>query len=142
VKRPTGITLIAILFIVLAVLSLLWSGLVFGVGGLSSLFGGLFGADNVSDFGTSSAWSGFVGILGALVQIAVATGLLAMKRWAWFLALVGVAVTVLQGLVGLFTGGLFGFMCGGLGLIIPVIILGYLLLPGTRQAFGVGGAVL
>ena len=141
-KRPTGITLIAILFIVLAVLSLLWSGLVFGVGGLSSLFGGLFGADNVSDFGTSSAWSGFVGILGALVQIAVATGLLAMKRWAWFLAMVAVAVTVLQGLVGLFAGGLFGFMCGGLGLIVPVIILVYLLLPGTRQVFGVGGAAL
>lgn len=85
-KRPTGIALIAVMFIVLAVLSLLWSGLVFGLGGLGSLSGGLFGADNVAALGASSAWSGFVGILSALVQIAVAIGLLVMRRWAWFLA--------------------------------------------------------
>jgi hypothetical protein len=135
-RRPTGITVIAVLYIVLAVLSLLWSGLVFGVGGLSSLFGGLFGADNVATFGTSSAWSGFLGILAALVQIIVALGLLSLKRWAWILALVSVALTVVQGIVGIFGGGPFAFMCGILGLAIPVGILIYLLLPGTRRVFG------
>ena len=135
-KRPTGITLIAILFIVLAVLSLLWSGLVLGVGGLSSLFGGLFGADNVSDFGTSSAWSGFVGILAAGLQFAVAFGLLAMKRWAWYLALAGVALTVVEGVAGILGSGPIALMCGILGLLVPAGILIYLLLPGTRQAFG------
>jgi hypothetical protein len=135
-RRPTGITIIAVLYIVLAVLSLLWSGLVFGVGGLSSLFGGLFGADNVATFGTSSAWSGFLGILAALVQIIVALGLLSLKRWAWILALVSVALTVVQGIVGIFGGGPFAFMCGILGLAIPVGILIYLLLPGTRRVFG------
>jgi hypothetical protein len=135
-KRPTGIAVIAIVYILLAVLSLLWSGLVFGVGGLSSLFGGLFGADSVSAFGTSSAWSGFVGILGALVQFAVAIGLLSMKRWAWYLALLGVGLTVIQGILGIVGGGPFAFMCGILGLAIPLGLLIYLLLPGTRQAFG------
>jgi hypothetical protein len=135
-KRPTGITILAILYIVLAVLSLLWSGLVFGLGGLGSLFGGLFGADNVASLGTSSAWSGFVGILGALIQIVVAIGLLSMKRWAWFLALAGVGLTVVQGIAGILVGGAFAFMCGILGLAIPLGILIYLLLPGTRQAFG------
>lgn len=136
-KRPTGITIIAIVYIVLAILSLLWSGLVFGVGGLGSLFGGLFGADNVAAFGTSSAWSGFLGIITAIVQIIVAIGLLSMKRWAWFLALVSVALTVVQGLVGIFGGGPFAFMCGLLGLAIPLGILIYLLLPGIRRAFGI-----
>ena len=135
-KRPTGIAVIAIVYILLAVLSLLWSGLVFGVGGLSSLFGGLFGADSVSAFGTSSAWSGFVGILTALVQIVVAIGLLTMKRWAWYLALLGVGLTVIQGILGIVGGGPFAFMCGILGLAIPLGLLIYLLLPGTRQAFG------
>ena len=135
-KRPTGIAVIAIVYILLAVLSLLWSGLVFGVGGLSSLFGGLFGADSVSAFGTSSAWSGCVGILGALVQFAVAIGLLSMKRWAWYLALLGVGLTVIQGILGIVGGGPFAFMCGILGLAIPLGLLIYLLLPGTRQAFG------
>lgn len=136
-KRPTGITIIAIAYILLAILSLLWSGLVFGVGGLSSFFGGLFGADNVATFGTSSAWSGFLGIITAIVQIVVAIGLLSMKRWAWFLALASVALTVVQGLVGIFGGGPFAFMCGILGLAIPLGILIYLLLPGIRRAFGV-----
>lgn len=135
-ERPTGIAIIAVAYIALAVLSLLWSGLVFGLGGLGSLFGGLFGAENVAALGTSSAWSGFVGILGALVQIAVAIGLLAMKRWAWILALAGVALTVVQGIAGILGGGPFAFMCGILGLAIPLGILIYLLLPGTRQAFG------
>jgi hypothetical protein len=136
-KRPTGITMIAVVYIALAVLSLLWSGLVFGLGGLGSLFGGLFGADNVAALGTSSAWSGFLGILAAGVQIVVAIGLLAMKRWAWFLALVSVALTVVQGVVGIFGGGPFALMCGILGLAIPVGILIYLLRPGIRQAFGI-----
>lgn len=135
-RRPTGITVIAVLYIVLAVLSLLWSGLIFGVGGLSSLFGGLFGADNVAALGTSSAWSGFLGILAALVQIVVAIGLLSLKKWAWILALASVALTVVQGIVGIFGGGPFAFMCGILGLAIPVGILIYLLLPGTRRVFG------
>ncbi len=135
-KRPTGITILAIVYLVLGILSLLWSGLVLGVGGLTSLFGGLFGAENVASFGTSSGWSGFLGILTAIVQIAVAIGLLSMKKWAWILALVGVALTILQGIIGILSGGLFAFFCGGIGLVIPLIVLGYLLLGSTRRAFG------
>jgi uncharacterized membrane protein (DUF2068 family) len=119
------------------VLSLVWSGLVFGLGGLGSFFGGLFGADNVTALGTSSAWSGFLGILTAVAQIVVAIGLMGMKKWAWFLALASVALTVVQGIVGIFGGGPFALMCGILGLAIPVGILVYLLLPGIRQAFGI-----
>jgi hypothetical protein len=136
-ERPIGVSILAVAYIILAILSLLWSGLVFGVGGLSSLFGGLFGADSIAAFGVSSGWAGFVGIVVAIVQFIVAFGLLAMKKWAWILALVGVALTVVEGIIGIFTGGPFAFMCGSLGLIIPTIILVYLLLPGTRQSFGV-----
>jgi hypothetical protein len=136
-KRPTGITILAILYIVLAILSLLWSGLVFGVGGLSTAFGGLLGAENMAAFGTSSAWSGFLGIIVAIVQFVVAIGLLSMKKWAWILALIAVALTVVQGIVGIFGGGPFAFMCGILGLLIPLGLLIYLLRPSIRQAFGI-----
>jgi hypothetical protein len=139
-KRPVGISIIAVAYIVLAIVSLLWSGLVFGVGGLSALFGGLFGAENVAALGASSGWTGFVGIVVAIVQMVVAFGLLAMKKWAWILALVGVVLTVVEGIIGLFSGGPFSFMCGSLGLIIPIIILVYMLLNSTRRAFGVGTA--
>ena len=138
-RRPTGITLIGIVYIILGILSLLWSGLVLGVGGFSALFGGLFGAENVAAFGASSGIAGFVGIITAIVQIVTGGGLLALKRWAWYLALVAVGLTVITGILGLFGGGLFAFLCGGLGLIIPIIILIYLLRDPVRAAFGVSG---
>ena len=137
-KRPTGISITAVGFIILAALSLLWSSLVFGLGGLSAAFGGLLGADAVSIFGTSSAWSGFVGILAALIHIATGIGLLMMKKWAWYLALVAVALTVLEGVLGVFGGGPMAFMCGILGLIVPVAILIYLVTGKVRGAFGIG----
>jgi hypothetical protein len=136
-KRPRGVTIIAILYIVLAILSLLWSALLLGFGGVSSLFGGLLGAEGMAAFGTANAWAGFVGIVAGVIQFAVAIGLLAMKKWAWILALIGVGMTVVQGIIGIFGGGPFALMCGILGLLIPAGILIYLLLPGTRRAFGV-----
>ena len=134
-RRPAGITMIVILFFLLGGLSLLWSGLIFGVGGISSLFGGLFGAEQVTAYGQSTAWSGFLGLITAVVQIVVAFGLLGMKKWAWILALVGAGLTVFQGLVGIFNGGVFAFMCGSIGLVLPLIILIYLLNPEIRSAF-------
>jgi len=136
-ERPAGITLIVTLYFILGGLSLLWSGLVFGWGGLSSVFGSLFGADQARAYGEAIAWSGFLGLVSAVVQIVVAFGLLGMKKWAWILAMIGVALTILQGVVGMFGGGAFAIMCGSIGLILPVIILIYLLRPNTRHAFGI-----
>jgi len=136
-ERPAGITLIVTLYFILGGLSLLWSGLVFGWGGLSSVFGNLFGAGQVLAYGEAIAWSGFLGLISAVVQIVVAFGLLGMKKWAWILALIGAGLTIIQGVVGMFGGGAFAFMCGSLGLILPVFILVYLLRPGVRSAFDI-----
>lgn len=137
-ERPAGITVIAGLYIFLGCLSLLWGFLALGVGGLTALFGNLFGAQSVTAFGQSSAWTGYVGILTAIVQIVVAIGLIGMKKWAWYLAIVALALTVILGVFGVFTGGVFAFICGSLGLIVPVIILIYLLTRGVRHEFGIG----
>lgn len=134
-KRPTGITIIAIIFIILGLISLMWSGLVFGFGGVGALFGGLVGAEGIAAAGTSGAWSGFLGLLTGVVQIVTGFGLLGMKKWSWILALVAVGLSVLQGVMGMLNGGVFSFMCGGLGLIIPVIVLIYLLTGGVRSRF-------
>ena len=137
-KRPTGISILFWVYLILGILSLLWSGLVLGVGGLTSFFGGIFGMENVLSFGSTSAWSGYFGIITAVVQIIVAFGLASMKKWAWVLAIIGVGLTILQGVVGIFAGGSFAFICGSLGLIVPVVILFYLLQTRIRAAFGVG----
>ena len=137
-KRPTGISMLFWVYLILGILSLLWSGLVLGIGGLSTFFGSLFGMESVSDFGSTSAWSGYVGIISAVVQIIVAFGLASMKKWAWILAIIAAGLTILEGVIGIFGGGIFAFMCGSLGLIVPIVILFYLLKADIRAAFGVG----
>ena len=74
-KRPTGISILFWVYLILGILSLLWSGMVLGIGGLSAFVGGIFGLETVLDFGSTSAWSGYIGIITAMVQIIVAFGL-------------------------------------------------------------------
>ncbi|MFN2134606.1 MAG: hypothetical protein ACK2UK_01545 [Candidatus Promineifilaceae bacterium] len=134
--RPTGVTLIAIAFIVLGLLSFLWSLLVFGFGGASSFFQTIF---NFSPTLSSGVWSGILGMATAAVEIAAGIGLLRLEKWGWYLAIIGVGLSFVQGLLGIFAGGIFTFFCGLLGLLIPGAILFYLLQGRIRDLFGVGG---
>ena len=134
--RPTGVTLLAIVFILLGLLSLFWSLLVFGFGAATGVVGTLFGDDVMATVGGAQTINGIVGVVGAVIDLVVAYGLLALKRWAWLLALVGVGISVVSGVLGLFSGGFVAVCCGILGLIIPAGILYYLLQPEVRQAFG------
>jgi len=65
-------------------------------------------------------------------------GLLQMKSWAWYLAFIAIGLNVIQGLFGLFGGGLVSFFCAGIGLIIPIGLAIYLLRGEIRALFGVG----
>lgn len=133
--RPTGITLLAWVFILLGILSFIWSLIVFGVGGIGSLFGSIF---TLSPQLSSNLWAGFVGMAGGAVQLATGIGLLQVKSWAWYLAFLAIGLNVIQGLLGLFSGGILACLCGTIGLIIPVAIAIYLLRPEIRNLFGIG----
>ncbi len=135
--RPAGVTIIALFFILLGVFSLIWSLVVFGVGGLTSAFGSLFGAETINAAASSGMWSGFLGIIAAVVQIVVGIGLLGMKRWSWYLAVAAVALSIVQGLVGIFGGSTFVILCGVLWLSIPVLMLVYLARSNMRKRFGI-----
>jgi uncharacterized membrane protein (DUF2068 family) len=128
--------LIGSVFILLGIFSLLWSLIVLGIGGLTWVTGAIFDATGMAATGSANTWQGFLGLFGAGLQFVTGAGLLALKRWAWFLAFLAVAVTVLQGVSGIFGGGFFALCCGVLGLIIPAGILFYLLRRDVRQAFG------
>ena len=136
-KRPLVITIIAIIFILLAVVSFLWSLVVFGVGGISAAMGGVLGIENMAVFGSSKTWSGFFGIVAAIIQFVAAVGLFLIKKWAWYLAVLAVGIAVFQGVIGLFGGGLISVLCGALLLLIPLGILLYLLSGSIRKLFGV-----
>ena len=134
-KRPGGITFLGILFIFLGILSLCWSGFAFSFGALTAAFGDWLGALRIGGFGSQAAWQGAVGLLAAMVQIIVGGGLLALKRWAWFLAFLAVALNFAQGVLSMYGGGFFSICCGAFWLLIPLGILIYLLTPGVRRAF-------
>lgn len=135
-QRPTGVTLLAVLFIILGLVSLLWSLLVFGFGAVTGVTGAIIGVDNVTAAGRASFWNGVFGVAGAMIDFIVAFGLLNLRRWAWLLALIAVGINVVTGVLGLFEGGFFAVCWGILGLIVPAIILYYLLRPDVRRAFG------
>jgi hypothetical protein len=135
--RPGGITLLGVLFIILGLFSILWGVLVLGIGGLSWFLGSIASADQMAAFGSNSALQAALGIGGGILQLVVAFGLLGLKKWAWLLAFIGIGASVVQGIVGIFSGaGLFGICCGLIGLIIPVWIVAYLLRKDVRAAFG------
>ena len=135
-QRPAGITFLAVAFILLGLLSLFWSLLVFGVGAATGITGAIFGADSMRAFGSSNFWGGIIGVVGAVLDLIIAYGLLGLKKWAWMLALIGVAINVINGVMGLMSGGIFAMLCGLLGLVVPGIILYYLMRPDVRAAFG------
>ena len=135
-NRPNGVTLLGIAFILLGLLSLFWSLLVFGFGAATGVVGTLFGDGVLATVGGAQTIQGIIGIIAAVIDLVVAYGLLALKRWAWLLALIGVGVNVVSGVLGLFSGGFVAICCGVIGLIIPAGIVFYLLQPEVRQAFG------
>ncbi len=134
-KRPGGVSFLGILLIILGILSLCWSGFALSFGALTAVFGDGLGALRIGGFGSQAAWQGAVGLLAAIVQIVVGGGLLALKRWAWFLAFLAVALNLAQGVLSMFGGGFFSICCGAFWLLIPLGILIYLLTPGVRRAF-------
>ncbi len=135
-ERPSGVTILAIIYILLGLLSLVWSLLVFGVGAVTGLTGAIVGAENMASFGTANFWGGIVGVAGAVLDFIIAYGLLNLRPWGWILALIGLAITVITGVLGLAGGGFFAICCGILGLLVPAGILYYLLRPDVRKAFG------
>lgn len=123
-KRPTGITILAILNGLGGVLLLL--------GGFAMMAGGGTMATMMNaDAGMFAALAGILGfvflVLGALYLVA-AWGLWTRKVWGWYVAMAGVVLGILNGLVSL--------PMGIVGLLIAGFIGWYLLTPGVQRWFG------
>ena len=124
-KRPFGITLIAIFALFSGLFGLCWPILVF-MG--STLLGPIFG--------TVGMLAGIFLIIGPILQLIFAYGAFKLRSWAWYLGLVATGITVIGVIANIFGGGsLWSAFCGS---TISIIIFIYLLTPNVRQVFGQG----
>ena len=136
-KRPTGVTIIAILII---------------IGGILLLLAGIGGVAVGSLFISQIIGLGFV-IIGAIIlavgigYLVVSYGLLKGKRWAWTITVVLLFIGIVINVVSIIIFGYFTFdtdtssfltsNSGSIaGIIISVIILYYLYRPHVKLYFG------
>jgi hypothetical protein len=124
-KRPFGITVIAILALFSGLFGLCWPILVF----MGSTFLGPV-------FGTVGVIAGIFLIVGPVLQLIFAIGAFKLQSWVWYLGLISTGITVIGVIVNLFDGA--SFWSAIWGSILPVIIFIYLWKPNVRQAFGMG----
>jgi hypothetical protein len=122
-NKPTGITVIAVF----------------------AFFGGFFGmCVPILGLVGSAQFGGFVGAIGALagtflligplLHVIFAVGAFGLKRWAWYLGLIGSGIQVIGMILNLGEGASFPVILSSL---ISVIIFVYLLTPKVREAFGI-----
>jgi hypothetical protein len=124
-KRPFGITVIAIFALFSGLFGLCWPILVF----TGSAFLGPI-------FGTVGVIAGIFLIVGPILQLIFAFGAFKLSTWAWYLGLISTGVTVIGVVINFFYGA--SFWSAIWGSIWSVIIFIYLLTPKVRQAFGQG----
>ena len=125
-KRPFGVTLIAILALIGGLFGLCWPTLAF-MG--SALLPGVFG--------TIGALAGVFLIIGPILQLVFSYGAFKLRSWAWYLGLIASGITVIGVVINLINGAsIFSALWGS---ILSIIIFIYLLTPNVRQAFGTAG---
>ncbi len=139
-KRPTGVTVLAILEILGGLAGLVGGAALIGVAALVSssnfatLYPQLAGIGSVSTLLYAlGALALIFGILGLVLGI----GFLGGKGWAWTL---GIVVGILNIVVSIAETAI-GFSSNIIGIIFPIIIIYYLMRPHVKAFFGKGPAM-
>ena len=133
-KRPMGVTIIAVLAIIGAVLGMLTALPFLGVTGIGIL-SGLSGQSGLVALGTSIGLViGLVWLATAVVQLVLGVGMLQLKSWAWTLGVVLYGAMLALYVISLLTVGLSASVV--VGVLVALVIVGYLYSHDVREAFG------
>jgi Predicted membrane protein (DUF2127) len=158
-KRPTGVTIIAILMIIGGILTLIGGIALVIVGPLISQYSvsnssstfadNMYSNFNSTDISRStllSIFSGFLSIIGiglialAIVNFIVAWGLLKGKGWAWSISVIVTIISLIIGIIFVVFNGVAGDISSIIGQIVGVVINGiilwYLYRPNVKSYFG------
>lgn len=133
-KRPMGVTIIAIIAIIAGVLQFLGGLGLLGLGtGMFQAFlpGGMGGAELLGALGVGA---GVAALVMAVLYVTFGVGALGLRSWAWTLGVVLYAVSVIAGIIAMVT---VEFSVAVLvSTIVAAAILAYLMTSPVRAAFG------
>ena len=138
-KRPVGVTIVAIIAIIGGVLQLVGGlGLLGAVTGFlpgltQALTGALPATGGAALFGALGIGAGVVAFIMGVLSIVFGVGALGLKPWAWTLGVVLYAISVVAGLVALV--GAFN-VATLISTAVAAAILVYLMTHDVRMAFG------
>jgi hypothetical protein len=150
-KRPTGVTIIAILAIIGGIL-LLFGGITLVILAPilsqvnmsnnnisnSSISLNINGTDVTIPKNTLFLFGGFLGVIGGMLIVigiasfVVAWGLLTGKGWAWIVTIIIVIISIILNIILIVSGSFESVI----GLIIDGIIIYYLYRPSVKSYFG------
>ena len=138
-QRPTGITVLAISILVIAVFRFIISFLDMAIGSWMSAMANSPGyilpqyryeVDAIGDLGF---WIGLFGMIIAVVMLIAVRGLWSMQKYGWWLSLICLAIALILNLVPMFKGTINGRLIAES--LFDVVFLVYLILPSARAAF-------
>jgi len=125
-KRPAGITLVAILSLA--------AGIIYLLQGLRILGYVVFGpAQAFSNTSLTGWWTLLMGI----IWISVGMAFLTLKPWAWLFGVIIVGISLIEAFFGNLNGWQFGDMF--MAMIVPLVILFYLNSDKVKASFGMEG---
>jgi len=134
-KRPTGITILAVIAVIYGVFDLLLALL--GLLG-SALLASHVGAARIQYSAGTLAYATISDAVLGILYLAFGIGAFRLKRWAWTIGVVALVLEVLKEIAGIV---IQGFKAGtiildGVIIVIALVLLWYLFRPDVRGAFG------
>jgi len=121
-KRPTGVTIIAI---------------VAAAGGILSLFGG---SSRLAGTGSGPLALAYVVIVFGILGLALGAGFFTGARWAWMAGMIIYIISIGLGIAEILYGGNVGFVGGVIRTIAGIVIPVYLTRPKPKSFFGKGAS--
>ena len=117
-KRPTGITIIAV---------------VAAAGGLLSLFGG---ASRLAGMGTGPIALAYIVVVFGILGLALGAGFFTGALWAWMAGIIIYVISIGLGIAEIIYGGQMGLIGGIIRTIAGIVSPIYLTRPKPKSFFG------
>lgn len=133
-KRPVGITILAVLAVIYGVFSLLLALL--GLLGSALLASGV-GAASIKYSSGTLVYATISDALLGILYLAFGIGAFRLKGWAWTMGVAVLVLEIVRQIVGVVIQGFSATrIVGGITVVIAIVLLWYLFRPSVRAAFG------